>query len=201
MKMKGFVLAGGRSSRMGRPKAALKIGRRTYLAVAVEALLALGCETVTIVGGEGHSRMRTIPDATLEPHISGPVRGLYTALLNADTEWIALLAVDLPLVTTKFLERLWTFSNDGIDAVIPVQKDGRAQPLCGFYRSVPAIKSCSDAIANEQLSMHSVLDRVNVRRVAFEEYSDIPNAEHILLNVNTPEDHTRVLAILDTSGD
>lgn len=197
MKVEGFVLAGGRNSRMGRPKATLEIGGRTYLDSAVETLLAFGCETVTIIGGEHHPGIRTLPDATLEPRVSGPIRGLYTALQNAETERIALLAVDLPLVTNQFLERLWKFAAGDIDAVVPVQKDGRVQPLCGFYKASPSLNGCQKALACARLSMHSVLDQIETRAVEFTEYSDLPNAESILLNVNTPDDHAHALAILE----
>ena len=48
----GFVLAGGQSTRMGREKALLEVGKRPMLEIAVEKLRTAGAETVTVLAGE-----------------------------------------------------------------------------------------------------------------------------------------------------
>ena len=47
----GIVLAGGRSQRMGRPKATLKVGDETFLERAVRILGEGGCEDIVVVLG------------------------------------------------------------------------------------------------------------------------------------------------------
>ena len=183
---------------MGTPKTALEIGGVTYLEIAVRVLRDFGCEDVSVVGGKAPAGFASIPDAVLDPPVSGPITGLFTALNAANTEWIAVLAVDLPLLSEAFLRRLWGMRDTDCDAIIPIQPDGRRQPLCGFYRVKPTIAAARDALSGGQRSMHGVLDRLVVKPLQFADYSDLPNSENLLLNVNTPEDHARVLEIVST---
>jgi molybdenum cofactor guanylyltransferase len=196
MNIDGFVLAGGRSSRMGTPKAALELAGSTYLEIAAGTLRDLGCNKPSVIGGQALRNLPSLTDHEFDPPISGPIVGLYTALNASSGAWIALLAVDLPLVNATLLKRLWELKNVDSEAIIPVQPDGRIQPLCGFYKVAPALTACREAIANDRISMHSVLDRLKTRTVGFLEYEDLPDAKDLLLNVNTPEDHARVLEIL-----
>lgn len=190
MRVEGYVLAGGRGSRMGMPKAGLEIGGRTYLEIAANALRDFGCVPVSVVGGSvPENSIPWLADAVLEPPILGPLVGLYTALNAASTPWISVLAVDLPLVNDELLKIMWNLGSADTDAIVPVQPDGRLQPLCGFYRVRPTLEAADAAIANSRFSLHSVLDRLKVRSVNYSEYSDLPNAEHLFLNVNTPDDH------------
>ena len=196
MNIEGYVLAGGRSSRMGTPKAKIEIGGRTYLELAENALRDFGCVTVTVVGGSVlENFIPWLPDVELDPPVSGSIVGLYTALSAANTDWIAILAVDLPLVNDTFLKRLWDHRDADTDAVVPVQPDGRLQPLCGFYKVGPTLEAVRASIVNGKFSLHGILDRLTVRQVNYTDYADFPNAEHLLLNVNTPDDHALALKI------
>lgn len=183
---------------MGTPKTALEIGGVTYLEIAVRVLRDFGCEDVSVVGGKAPAGFASIPDAVLDPPVSGPITGLFTALTAADTQWIAVLAVDLPLLSEAFLRRLWGMRDTDCDAIIPIQPDGRLQPLCGFYRVKPTVAAVRVSLSGGQRSIHAVLDRLVVKLLNFPDYGDLSNAENLLLNVNTPADHARILEIVSS---
>ena len=148
----GFVLAGGRSSRLGRDKALLpwpphgsaEGNSQTLLAHAVARLQRI-CNTVAICGNRDDlSRTETvIPDALPD---SGPLGGIVAALEHSSTDWNILLAVDLPFLPVEVLQALTARASATEDAVATSCRsslpsvacvlpylDGLPQPLCGLY--------------------------------------------------------------------
>ena len=106
----GAVLAGGASSRMGRPKAFIEIDGRTLLDRAVGALTAAAIDPVIVVGGDqaaieaaGH---RFVPD---EYPGEGPLGGIISALGAVDTDLVVVLACDLLAASPDAVTRLTDF--------------------------------------------------------------------------------------------
>jgi molybdopterin-guanine dinucleotide biosynthesis protein A len=136
--VEGYVLAGGLSSRMGRKKANIMLGDTTLAERAVVALSAI-TGNVAVVGNieVNEPLVRVVPDEPAKSDSRGAIVGLYSALRNAKTEWTAVLACDLPFVTSELVVRLARMAESLPDAacVVPVQPDGRTQPLCGIYRT------------------------------------------------------------------
>src|SRR4051812_28693919 len=124
----GFVLAGGRSSRMGRDKAQLPWHGGTLIDYVVRQVEAV-TETIATVGGDPIPGVKYLPDSF--PHL-GPVGAIATALVASDAEWNVITACDMPGVTSNFLGTLLRAADR--DAVIPVTRDGRIHPLCAVYR-------------------------------------------------------------------
>ncbi len=129
--MNGFVLAGGRSARMGTDKALLHYNGRPLIAHAVDLLRAAEAEP-HIVGVR--------PDlAVYAPVVEdlhsdcGPLGGIEAALASSSSNLNLFLPVDLPLLPPAFLRYLLErVSITGADATIPTLK-GQPQPLCAVY--------------------------------------------------------------------
>lgn len=148
-RISGFVLAGGRSSRLGQDKALLPWNRegnsQTLLDHAITRLIRV-CNTVSICADRDdlHRTEAVIPDALPG---SGPLGGIVAALEQSTTEWNVFLAVDLPLLPVEVLEALvvrvqpteqnaasaGSLPLEHIVCVIP-QLEDLPQPLCGLYR-------------------------------------------------------------------
>jgi molybdopterin-guanine dinucleotide biosynthesis protein A len=96
MKTAGYVLAGGRSTRMGRDKALLILDGETLVQRALRTLAEV-CDEVAIAGGAPHLAQfgRLIPDPIPD---SGPLAGIVAALEQSTHEWNLFLAVDVPFV-------------------------------------------------------------------------------------------------------
>jgi len=211
--IQGFILAGGASRRMGEPKYKLQIGGKRFVERAASALGAASTGQISIVGeiddrylkvkhSDGKDRsLRNIQDIVFESEhgkndaARGAMIGLYTALTCSKTKWISILACDLPLVNGDLMKRLASYCSNEFDAVVPVQPDGRYQPLCAFYRRETSIPIVRQLISDDDLKVQGFVSRLNTRFVEFEEIADLDGSANFFLNVNKPEDYETALRI------
>ena len=110
------------------------------------------------------------------------------ALTAAVKEWVLIVACDLPFVTPKLFERLGSYFADDIDAIVPIQTDGRPQPLCALYRRASCLPETEKLIAAGEHTPRALLANVSTRRVHFDELKDLPGAQHFFLNLNAVDD-------------
>ena len=193
----GFVLAGGQSSRMGREKALVEIGKRPMLEIGVEALRAAGAQSVTVLAGEkGRTLHKRFPDLHIVDDFSpglGAPGGIYSALESAKSDEIFILGCDFPFVSIALIEFLLMRLRRGeYDAVIPIQPDGFKQTLVAAYRKSTCIVPFQAEILRKDMtpSVREMLQKVSAAYVDFEEFSTLPGAGDFFINVNTPEDLT-----------
>jgi molybdopterin-guanine dinucleotide biosynthesis protein A len=108
----GYVLAGGRSSRMGQDKAMLLLDGRPLVEHAVVKLKRL-CAKVSILANTRalESYARIVPD-----NVSGygPLGGIEAALRDSEFAWNLILPVDMPFLPTQLLDDwIWTVLHPG----------------------------------------------------------------------------------------
>jgi molybdenum cofactor guanylyltransferase len=187
----GFVLAGGRSLRMGRDKAQIPWGSGTMLSSAVVQMKQVTSH-VFIVGALETQNARAPVLADTTPGL-GPMGGIHAALTHSETEWNLVLAVDLPLITADFLATIVKHCGGATVAVVP-KVHGQLQPLCAAYHRA-ILPEVERALASGELSIHRLLERLSTRII--EEADLITGGFHpgMLLNVNTPEDLARAQAM------
>lgn len=129
--MRGYVLAGGRSSRMGTDKAAVLFRGRTMLEIAITTMAAVS-KDVVVIGDRSAvpDGVRSIADTFPG---CGPMGGIEAALRDcrqASAAYGAFLPVDMPLLPVGLLRALvslWRQSSTVRIAVVVA--DGRLQPL------------------------------------------------------------------------
>jgi molybdopterin-guanine dinucleotide biosynthesis protein A len=197
-RMDGYILAGGLSRRMGKNKAGLRLGERTFLERAAAALSAVA-ETVRVVGdlrGEA-TDLAFIPDETPNTGTRASIVGLLTALRHARSEWAAVLACDLPFVTGGLMVRLSEIAESDPQAacVVPVQPDGPVQPLCGLYRASECLGIVEELFGSGEWRLQRMFSRVNARLVPFDEIKALPGAANFFFNVNTESDYQKAVGI------
>jgi molybdopterin-guanine dinucleotide biosynthesis protein A len=132
MNFSAVILAGGKSSRMGRDKARLEVAGEPLLARQIRLARESGAAEIFISGrGEmdyaefgGH----TLPDAFPG---AGPLAGIEPALRAATSSLLLVLAVDLPAVSAEFLQRLAAVAAENF-GVIP-RLSGQIEPLAAIY--------------------------------------------------------------------
>jgi molybdenum cofactor guanylyltransferase len=191
--VQGFILVGGKSSRMGQDKARLRFGEQTVVELIATALRSV-TQNVTSVGGPHQiiKGLSNIPD--LRPGC-GPLAGIEAALGHATSTFCFIVACDFPFVTGEMVEHLLGFAGDS-DAVVPVQDDNRPQPLCAVYRVETCLPATESAIAADQHSPRAMLERVNTRYVPFDQLSALEGSRDFFFNVNTPDSYERAQRIL-----
>ena len=118
----------------------------------------------------------------------GALGGLHAALAACHAEWAAIVACDLPFVTGELFVRLASL-RENFDAVVPVQSDGRRQPLCALYRTAVCRERAEELIVKGERRPRALLATVRTRHVAFEELMDLDGANNFFINVNTPENY------------
>ena len=184
--IRGLVLAGGRSSRMGRDKAALvHPDGRTLLRRCCDLLVEAGCATVAIslrhdqeipAGLEDCEIVRDPEGASLGP-IAGMVAGMR---LHPDADWLV-LACDLPRLDAATISNLVTSRRED-EAFLSYRSefDGLPEPLCAFYAS-GALPVLEKAFADDLRCPRKILIRNDCRLLD-------PVTARALDNANTPED-------------
>ena len=185
----GFVLAGGRSSRMGRDKALLMLGGRTLVERAVSKLEAV-CERVGIAGGAEELAKfgRVVPD---ERPGCGPLGGIVAALESSEFEWNIFLPVDVPLVGVDFVRRLGERCLASEAVAVVARVDGQVQPLCaGYHRRI--VTRLRAGLEKGDFKVMRVVEGVG--EVEFVEIQE-PGIQ--FLNLNTPEEFAEAELYLD----
>jgi molybdopterin-guanine dinucleotide biosynthesis protein A len=129
----GFLLAGGRSTRMGQDKALLPLAGRSLLQIALDKLRTLplaAAPRIVAVRSDLASHATVIAD--LQPGC-GPLSGIEAALAASARPLNVFLPVDLPLLPAPFL--LWMLERaETTGAVMTVPRmNGWPQPLCAVY--------------------------------------------------------------------
>jgi molybdopterin-guanine dinucleotide biosynthesis protein A len=181
----GFVVAGGRSLRMGRDKALLPWAGSTLLDDAI-ARMRLACPDVRILCGPvPRYGDRGVPLVTDRIDGAGPLAGLEAALVAAADRPVLLVGVDLPFVTAGTLAFLLGHL-EGADAVVPAPEQ-MPQPLCAAYAPscLPAVQA---RLAAGERRMTSFWSDVTVRRLGSSDFRAFGDARDLFRNLNTPED-------------
>jgi molybdenum cofactor guanylyltransferase len=195
-KFEGFVLAGGKSSRMGTDKAFLKIGEKTFLENAADVLKP-ACGKVHAVLNESQKTFfdkipAGIPIIYDIYENLGALGGIHAALRECRAEFAIILACDMPYVTKESIEKLADIAlvDPEADAFIPIQADCNIQPLCGIYRHTaclrhlekflndgnsPAVRTFLKSINTEYIAEHTLADDHNIFRNinALSEYQEL----------------------------
>ncbi len=138
----GIVLAGGRSSRMGTPKAALEWHGSTLLRRTAGILCRVTDGPVVVVRAEGQPLPALPAQVELvdDPREGlGPVQGLAAGLAaTAGRAEIAFAcSTDMPFLHPAFVRRVLRAAAEGADVGLPVAR-GYPQPLAAAYRTTLA---------------------------------------------------------------
>jgi molybdopterin-guanine dinucleotide biosynthesis protein A len=185
IQIQGFVLAGGQSRRMGTDKSQLLIESQTFID-RIAASLAAVTDSITLVGArEAHPRFSSVPDVY---PTWGALGGVHAALAACTSAWAIIVACDLPFVTAELFHHLASLRTD-YDAVVPLQSDGRPQPLAALYRIEPCLSRATELIDTGHRRPLDLLELVNTRWVPFAELANLNHAENFFVNINTPDDY------------
>lgn len=202
--LSALVLAGGQSSRMGRDKALLTVNGVPLVRLVCDIASAL-CNPVYIVTpwperyqnllpasyqfiqegqllSESKSDIISSSTKVTLPSSQGPLVGFAQGLAQVQTDWVLLLACDLPQLRVEVLQN-WATELDSVGEEVSAVLTHHAkgwEPLCGFYRRscLPAI---SEYINQGGRSFQRWLARHPVQLLP-------PTDTQMLFNCNTPAD-------------
>ena len=191
--MHGFVLAGGKSSRMGEDKALLRFCGRPMVEIAVEKLRGF-CANVGIVGNRDD--LAEFATVVRETRLDvGPAAGIEAGLLAATQPWVMFMPVDVPLVPEELLRR-WAATVIGMKGISTSHLyHGRDQAVFCMLR-----RECRERLSSALVSGERCLEPLlhhaseglhwvqNVGELFGENYPTAQTSDRWFLNVNTPQD-------------
>jgi molybdenum cofactor guanylyltransferase len=180
-----FILAGGKSTRMGRDKAFLQFDGETLLCRMLKLAGAVAQE-VRIVG----DRKKFLDFASVVEDVyadRGPLGGIHTALAVSATELNLILAVDLPFLKAEFLKYLAQRALES-NAVATVPRIGEYwQPLCAVYRR-EFVSAAETALRAGKNKIDPLFAQLTTRIIDREEFVRAGFSEEMFHNLNTPND-------------
>lgn len=172
------IIAGGAARRLGgRVKAQIEVGGRPILTSLLE--LVRGADVI-VVTQQPHAfpGLRCVPDVVVGKGAPG---GVVTALLSASTDWVLVVAGDMPRLRSPHVEALRAVSADEVQVVVATRGDS-IEPLFALYRRslgalwLPKLEA--------KPSLRELIGSVSHVRVALD-----PEA---LDSINTPEELARL---------
>lgn len=172
----GYVLAGGKSSRMGQNKAFLDMHGVPLVVTAARTVAAVA-ETVTLVGDPLIYAGLGLPVIADHYPGCGPLAGIHAALHHATHEWNLVAACDMP-VARQVWDELLRQLREAFDCVMPVA-GGRLEPLGALYHR-RCLEAIDEALAAGRYKVTDALAGLRLLRVPF--------PAETFRNLNTPEE-------------
>ncbi|WNS80918.1 molybdenum cofactor guanylyltransferase [Domibacillus sp. DTU_2020_1001157_1_SI_ALB_TIR_016] len=183
MKTAGIVLAGGQSSRYGRPKMFEQYKEKPFYQHSVDVLSANGLHPIILSTNRfladrfDLSGVELIVEPT--PH-QGPLFALHHAISQfGEPEWFFVLSADIPFVREAFIDQLLLHCHPDYNAVVPAEGE-KLQPLLALYhrRCLPYM---NEALGEGRRSLMALLHKIPFKTVSFEN-------EPSFININTQLD-------------
>jgi molybdopterin-guanine dinucleotide biosynthesis protein A len=207
MDVAGFVLAGGRSSRMGSEKALVEFAGEPLVVHALRTLRLAGL-TASIAGARSPLECFAPVVADHEPDM-GPLGGICAALASTEATWAVFLPVDLPLLPALLVTFLLKETQDEGTAVTVAAVEGFAQTFPAVVRraALPWLRSalesgrggCFAAFQAAAEGMKKSINVVPIERIVKERAlalrEELP-VQCWFLNVNAPADLLQAKACL-----
>ena len=190
-KMTSAILAGGRSSRMGKDKALLEINGKKLVQRVHDKVKNLFAETILIANKPDALTFLNVP---IFPDIIanlGPLGGIYTALKNSSYPQCFVIACDLPFIPEELIRYLC--KNAGGYDIFSTDFGNGVEPLCTVYHQ-DCIKMIENQIGLKRYKVSDLFDRVHVK------IKQVPKGQfassYDLFNINTPEDVEKAETIM-----
>jgi len=190
-----FILAGGKSSRMGRNKALLELGGEPLI-LRMARLVEEATGKPTVIGPSAMFQGFGLNSVEDDWPGAGPLGGIATALRVSKAGWNLIVACDLPHLTREWLRYLTQRAeNSRADAVIP-ENDLGAEPLCACYRkrNEAAIR---EALERGVRKVTEGLGTLNVEKIALGEWKPFDSDGLLFKNMNIPADYVEAKARLN----
>ncbi len=179
-----IILAGGLSTRMGRDKANVLLGKQTLLQHVIATMQKSFPHIILSVREpRPEINLMQVCDAA---DVSGPLAGVLAALEKIKTPWAFIVACDMPFVQAAVIEMLAQYRGD-YQAVVPVVQ-GHAQPLAAFYARdiLPILRR--HLASRGKNSLRAVFEQLNIRYVNENDLTQIDPALRSFFDLDTPQD-------------
>jgi len=161
-KITGIVLAGGKSRRMGAEKGMLKFGGKRLIEHAIFVLEKVCDRIIIIENSDTYDFLGYPVFADIIPN-AGPMGGIYTGLMNSETDLNLVLSCDMPFISEKTLRYLMD-NTQGFDVAVPWHSAQKFEPMCAAYHK-NTIAVFEEFIQNNNYKVFDIYSHLNVNKI------------------------------------
>ncbi len=181
----GFVLAGGKSSRMGQDKALMQLGERTLLTHALELSTAATGSAQIVGSAEKFAAFGPVVEDIYPGH--GPLAGIHAALASTRTQLNLIMPVDMPFLEPELLSYLVDQARQTTAMVVVPRAGGGLQPLCAVYHRLFAEAAERSLRAGEN-KIDRLFSQVETRVIGQKDLERNGFTDEMFRNLNTEQD-------------
>lgn len=189
-KINGYILAGGKSSRMGVDKGLLLFEGKAMIEYVINQMLPVFDNLVIVSNNPEYEKLglKVIPDLIKE---IGPAGGIYTALHHSNAKLNFIVSCDMPFVTQEAIE--FVVNNTNESQIVLLENKGKIEPLFGVYS-----KECEEnwlqLIEQKIIKLQDMVLQFKLKTIPIENKEIF--AASFFRNINTQEDFNNALNLL-----
>jgi len=187
------IVAGGRSSRMGRDKSFVLLHGKPMIEHVVACVSVLPVESILLIANRpddyAYLCLPTYPDVFPG---KGALGGIFSAVHHSPCEYTLVVGCDMPYLSDALLRYMASLLDERAgpyDVIVPVH-DGHPQGLHAIYRKTCLAPIQADLEAG-RLKVIGFYGVVRVRYIQPAEYHDLDPQGRSFQNINTPEELER----------
>ena len=213
--IRGYVLAGGASSRFGRDKALVEIGGQSVLSRMCGLIEEVALEVQVVAASERYSDLQARIVEDRWPG-EGPLGGIITALAatahrGVGCEWNLIVSCDMPFLTRDWLSYLIERALAGApesrslaarglttasEVVVPQSEHG-LEPLCACWRT-SSRETLESAFDEGVRKVTAAMKRLRMEVLDEPHWKRFDTAGRLFWNMNTLQDYQEALRVWDT---
>jgi molybdenum cofactor guanylyltransferase len=200
MDMTSIVLAGGKSSRLGRSKPLQTIGGRSLIQWVIDRLATFSTEIIIATAqGEAipcssHVTVKTVGD--IYPG-KGPLGGIHSGLVASSSSQAVVVGCDTPFLSVGLLQCM-TRVSPGLDIVAPRIK-GKVEPLCAVY-SKNCVAPIEELLKQDELKIIELFRMVKVGYIEQRDIDSFDPEHSSFFNINSQADLERARRLAAKKG-
>jgi molybdenum cofactor guanylyltransferase len=192
-----IILAGGKSSRLGRCKLLESLCGVSLIEHIIKKLQLISRQ-ILIVTSEDQCTLLEPYEAKIINDLypgKGPLGGIYTALMASQTHRSFVVGCDMPFLNIELLYYMMQLPQQ-FDAIVPRLDKEKIEPLHAIYS-----RRCAGIMLKQLMQDHlkisQTLDMLNVRYVELEECKRFDSQLLSFFNINSPSDLKRATEITE----
>ena len=182
-----YILAGGKSSRMGTDKGLLLFEGKAMIQYVIEQLQPIFDNLVIVSNNPEYEKfgLEVIPDLIKD---IGPAGGIYTALKHSKTKLNFMVSCDMPFITKEAIA--FIIENTNNSQIVLLENQGKLEPLFGIYA-----KDCEqiwlELIEQKTIKLQKMVLYFKLKTILVENNEIFK--ESFFKNINTKEDFDNAL--------
>ena len=186
------ILAGGKSTRMGFDKQLLKINDRLIYQNVFESLTDIFSDIAVVTNTPNlyeASELRVCSDEFLN---MGPLSGIHITLKTAQSEYVYLLACDMPIVNPRFVSHMMRRVTETGAEICVTKRNGKIEPFNAFYKA-ELVTNLEARLQSGNTSLYDFITSSNVCVISEEEAQRFDSNLDMYINLNTQGDYHNYL--------